>query len=125
MKSLKFKLANIILYCKKWEETVEFYRDVLGLEVRFSKGWFVEFYLNESSCLSVADEKHASVKSSDGGGITISLNVEDIEVCRASMVKAGVNPSLIKEHPWGAFVFMFHDPEGNRLEMWQEHRQVE
>ena len=70
---MKIKAANTILYCKKWRETVEFYRDGLKLLSLSSTDWFVEFKLNESARLSVANETRASVKSGDGRGVTISL----------------------------------------------------
>ncbi|HAE23084.1 MAG TPA: glyoxalase, partial [Spirochaetaceae bacterium] len=37
--------ANIILYCEKWPETVDFYQTGLQLPVTVSKDWFVEFRL--------------------------------------------------------------------------------
>jgi hypothetical protein len=46
---LAFKSANTILYCKKWQETVVFYRDNLGLPINFASDWFVEFHLGEQS----------------------------------------------------------------------------
>jgi hypothetical protein len=53
---MKIKSTNTILYCNKWEETVEFYRTGLKLPVISSNEWFVEFKLNEMSRVSVADE---------------------------------------------------------------------
>ena len=76
---MKIKAANTILYCKKWDETVAFYRDGLKLLVISSTDWFVEFKLNESARLSVANEIRESIKSGEGKGITISLQVADVE----------------------------------------------
>ncbi len=114
---MKIKAANTILYCKKWEETVEFYRDGLKLLVISSTDWFVEFKLNESARMSVANEARTTVKSGEGRGITISLQVADVEELRAQFVEAGFNPTLIKEI-WGSKAMYIHDPEGNRLEFW-------
>ena len=41
--------ANIILYCKKWTRTVDFYKNGLALPVLFENDWFVEFTLNAAS----------------------------------------------------------------------------
>ena len=114
---MKIKAANTILYCKKWDETVAFYRDGLKLLVISSTDWFVEFKLNESARLSVANEIRASIKSGEGKGITISLQVADVEELRAQFVEAGFNPTPIKEI-WGSKAIYIHDPEGNRLEFW-------
>lgn len=114
---MKIKAANTILYCKKWEETVAFYRDGLGLLVISSTDWFVEFKLNESARLSVADETRASIKSGDGKGITISLQVADVEELRSQLIGLGLDPTPIKE-VWGSKAMYLRDPEGNRLEFW-------
>jgi catechol 2,3-dioxygenase-like lactoylglutathione lyase family enzyme len=114
---MKIKAVNTILYCKKWNETVDFYRDGLKLLELSSTDWFVEFKLNESARLSVANEARASVKSGDGKGLTLSLQVADIEEVRSELVGSGFNPTSIKE-VWGTKTIYLHDPEGNRLEFW-------
>ena len=111
--------ANTILYCKAWEKTVEFYRDLLKLPVTLSTDWFVEFRLNALSRLSIADEKRSSIQSCDGKGITISLEVNKVEVMRECMERAGIKPTELKRHPWNALVFYLFDPEGHRIEIWQ------
>lgn len=114
---MKIKSANTILYCKKWRETIAFYKDGLKLLAISSNEWFVEFKLNEMSRLSVADETRTSIKSGDGKGITISLQVSDIEQTRAELLDAGITPTSIKE-VWGSQAIYVRDPEGNRLEFW-------
>jgi len=111
------RTANTILYCTRWKETVEFYRTVLKLPVCFSNEWFVEFMLNDSSRLSVADDSRASVKSGGGRGITVSLHVDDLEAVHGHLREAGRNPSPIT---WGSPAFTVLDPEGHRLEFWEK-----
>jgi len=119
---MEIKTVNTILYCKKWEETVCFYRECLSLPISFSTDWFVEFCLSTTSRLSVVDEKRASIKSCNGKGITLSLEVENIDNTWGIFEKAGINPTTIKRHQWDAFVFYLFDPEGHRLEIWQSTR---
>ncbi len=121
---MKIKAANTILYCKKWQETIAFYKDGLKLLAISSNEWFVEFKLNEMSRLSVADETRTSIRSGDGKGITISLQVSDIEQTRAELMDAGITPTPIKE-VWGSKAIYVHDPEGNRLEFWAGRAKVE
>jgi predicted enzyme related to lactoylglutathione lyase len=116
--------ANTILYCKHWGEVVRFYRDQLMLPVNFSTDWFVEFRLNELSRLSIADEKRASIKTSRGKGITISLEVSDLEAVRTQLIKTGLSPSPIARHPWNAIVSYVFDPDGNRIEIWQKIKEM-
>ncbi len=122
---MKIETVNIILYCKKWCETIEFYKNKLKFEVTDSYDWFTEFKLNEFACLSVANEERASVKSSRGKGLTITMKVDAIEEIHSFLRQAGLNPGPIKEHPWGAKVIHIYDPEGNRLEFWSNSRPSE
>ena len=114
-----FKSANTILYCRKWKQTVAFYRDRLRLPVNFSNEWFVEFCLTDASRISIADEIRASVNSSHGAGFTLALEVREIESVWADMESAGIGPTEIRNHHFGARVFYFYDPEGHRIEIWQ------
>ncbi len=98
---------------------MRFYRDILCLPVNFSNDWFYEFILSPSSRLSIADEKRASIKSCKGKGVTITLEVNDILSIHKHAVQKGLNPTPIKNHPWGASVFYFYDPEEHRIEIWQ------
>ncbi len=116
----QFQTANMILYCEKWHQTVRFYRDGLGLPVSFENDWFVEFFLNAASCLSIAAADRASIESNKGAGITLALKVADIDSVHADLNGAGLVPSPIKHHPWNARVFYLVDPEGHRIEIWQE-----
>ncbi len=111
--------TNIILYCTKWEETVRFYRDGLGLPELFSTDWFVEFRLTETSRLSIADERRASIKGSGGSGVTLSLQVKDIDAAREAAERMWMKPTSIEKHPWDARIFHLYDPEGHRIEVWQ------
>lgn len=119
---MDFMSMNTILYCQRWEETVVFYREVLQLKVLFSNEWFVEFAISDTARLSVADERRASIKSSHGKGITLALEVEDIEKTFHYLEEMGTKPSPVQDHPWGAKVFYLYDPEGNRLEFWESVR---
>jgi len=113
--------ANTIIYCRRWEKTVRFYRDVFGLRIQLANDWSVEFCLNDRARLSIANEKRAAKKSSGGQGITLALETEDIEAFHAFLKNAGLALPEIKDHPWEARVFYMRDPEGNRVKIWQPH----
>ncbi len=117
IKTVDIRTTNTILYCKKWKETVDFYKTGLKLQVTYSIEWFVEFKLNDTSRLSVANEARASIDSSEGKGITISMEVDDIRTTHSFLVDAGLNPTAIRD-VWGSKVIYIYDPEGNRLEFW-------
>lgn len=118
---MEIRIVNTIIYCEKFAETVNFYRSRLNLAVTTSLDWFVEFKLNEYSRLSIANEKNASIKSSEGRGLTITLQVHDIDETFHFLKEAGVNPGEIKKHAWGAKIIHVFDPEGNRIEFWSQN----
>ncbi|MDR3630718.1 MAG: VOC family protein [Desulfocapsaceae bacterium] len=115
---MEIRSANTILYCTRWQDTIAFYRDGLGLEITTALDWFVEFRLNGHARLSIADTAHTSLKSSAGQGLTLAMEVEDIDATRLVLEKQGLHPQAIRDHAWGARVFYIYDPEGNRLEFW-------
>lgn len=119
MSTSNIKRANTILYCRNWENTVRFYRDTLKLSVNYKKDWFIEFHLTESSYLSIADASLASIKSADGDGVTLSWQVEDIELTYGRLKEIGVKTSPVKPI-WGVRSFYFFDPEGHRIEIWAQ-----
>jgi catechol 2,3-dioxygenase-like lactoylglutathione lyase family enzyme len=112
------KNTNTILYCKKWQETVDFYRYRLKLPINFASDWFVEFKLTETAHLSVADERRATIKSCGGAGITLTLQVESINEVWEYLHNNGLPLEPVQKHSWGAHVFYFLDPEGHRIEVW-------
>jgi catechol 2,3-dioxygenase-like lactoylglutathione lyase family enzyme len=117
MSTSYLKRANTILYCRNWKNTVRFYRDTLKFSVNYKRDWFIEFHLTESSYLSIADASSASIKSADGDGVTLSWQVENIELTRGWFQGRGVKTSPVKP-VWGARSFYFFDPEGHRIEVW-------
>ena len=115
---MNIKTVNTILYCRRFEETVAFYRTKLRLPETITREWFVEFKLNTASRLSIADAARTSMDSNGGKGITITIEVDDIETVHLFLNKVGLDPPPIKAHPWHARVIHIFDPEGNRLEFW-------
>jgi predicted enzyme related to lactoylglutathione lyase len=113
----KIKRSNTILYCRDWENTVRFYRDVFKFVINHKSEWFVEFQLADNTYLSIANAVNTSIKSSDGGGITISWQIEDVESAYLRFNELGIKTSKLKR-VWGAQAFYIFDPEGHRLELW-------
>ena len=119
MAFIKPNRANTILYCRRWEETVRFYRDVLEMPILFEKGWFVEFMVAKDSYISIADATRTTIAGSGGHGITLSWQVDQLDVLHRRLSDKGVVVSPIKTK-WGATVFYFFDPEGHRIEIWSQ-----
>ncbi len=115
--TLHIKNTNTILYCEKWQQTMEFYRDKLKRTITYESDWFVEFKLTETAHVSIANESRSTIKSGKGAGITLTIEVEDINKAWHYMHANGISPDKIKDK-WGSSVFYFSDPEGHRIEVW-------
>jgi predicted enzyme related to lactoylglutathione lyase len=115
---MEIRTVNTIVYCAKWKETVNFYKNQLQLRATTALDWFVEFELTATARLSIADVSRTSQEACGGEGITIAMEVEDIAAAHLFLINAGLHPPAIRNHAWGARVFYIHDPEGNRLEFW-------
>jgi predicted enzyme related to lactoylglutathione lyase len=111
------KRINTILYCRKWETTVKFYRDVLKLSVNHEAEWLVEFRLIDNTFLSIANSASTSIQSSNGSGITLSFQVKNVDVAQRRLREIGIETGTIKPI-WGARAFYIFDPEGHRIELW-------
>ncbi|WP_083912094.1 VOC family protein [Desulfotignum phosphitoxidans] len=68
----------------------------------------------------VANEQKSTIKSLKEKGITIALQVQDIDAVWKKVVERKLKPTKIKHHPWNARVFYLFDPEGHRIEIWQD-----
>ncbi|MEJ2657153.1 MAG: VOC family protein [Desulfobacterales bacterium] len=111
------KRTNTILYCQNWDDTVKFYRDVLKLNVNHETEWLVEFQLIDKTFISIANAAFTSVQSAKGSGITLSFQVENVDVTHHRLRELGIETGPIKTI-WGARVFYIFDPEGHRIELW-------
>ena len=108
---------NTILYCRHWLANVQFYRDVLGLQVSHETDWFVEFKITENSFVSIADVDRATIDDCHGSGVTLSWQVDDLGLVRDRLLEKGVAIGPVRKK-WGAHVCYFKDPEGYRIELW-------
>jgi len=117
MTVLQIRRTNTILYCRRWQETVRFYREGLGLPISHATDWLVEFKLTDDSFISLADESRATIPGARGAGLTLSWQVDDVDRSHGHMAALGAAPDAIRTK-WNARVFYFRDPEGHRIELW-------
>lgn len=111
--------TNTILYCDRWQDSVAFYRDVLGLPVTHATDWFVEVHLHDTAHLSLADASRSTIDAGHGAGITLSVRVTDLDAARSAVAEAGVPVSEPRPR-WGSRYVEFRDPEGVRVELWSD-----
>ncbi|HSJ47054.1 MAG TPA: VOC family protein [Euzebyales bacterium] len=111
--------TNTILYCRRWRETIAFYRDELGLAVLADHGWFVELAVTSGTSLSVADATRTTIDGVDGQGITLSWQVTDLGTTRNRLLQSGLAASEVRS-VGDAVACYLTDPEGHRIEIWSD-----
>lgn len=116
---INFERTNTILYCRRWLETVHFYREQLRLPVSFANDWFVEFRLSTSAYLSIADATRTSIKDVQGQGVTLTWKVADLDRAKQLLDDQGIATTAVRQK-WNARVFYISDPEGHRIELWAD-----
>ena len=113
--------SNTILYCRDWKAMVTFYRELMGFQPTFTKDdWFMELRITEGCHMSIADEARCSIKATYGQGITLSFRVANLTAVQGRLAAQGARPTAITSHSWRAPYFYVHDPEGNRIELWND-----
>ncbi|MGF2614251.1 VOC family protein [Rossellomorea vietnamensis] len=122
---MELKLGYIILYVESLENTIRFYRDLLGLKVKMEAGTYIEletggttlsFNTRESgreiTGLPIPDEKRREQT------FEIGLVTEDVrgtvEKLRSEGVAVLLEPT---EKPWGQVVAYVEDPDGHYIEI--------
>ncbi|GJM38558.1 MAG: hypothetical protein DHS20C19_19250 [Acidimicrobiales bacterium] len=109
--------TNTILYCAWWADTVAFYATTLGLTVTHRTDWFVEVALGNAAHLSLADADRTSIPAGHGAGITLSWQVPDLATAHRALRGLEIDVTEIARR-WDTDYIEFHDPEGNRIELW-------
>lgn len=112
-----YKLYAIRIFSFQWQESFEFYRDVLGLPVHFSdpeRGW-AQFdlsgcYIGLERCDPADPESAALV----GRFVGASIQVDDVHASYRNLLQRGVQfTGEPIEQSWGGVLAHFKDVDGN------------
>jgi catechol-2,3-dioxygenase len=114
---MRAQIKNVVLPARRYDETLAFYRDVIGLDV-FSEGRRFCFLRAGGVHMAIHAVDDESAVSPTGRGIYLDLLVDDLAAARNGFSEAGV----LIQREWtdhnGDFVLVA-DPEGNLLEVFQ------
>lgn len=94
-------------------ELAKFYHDIFGLALPLDMGWIS--FLESDGRQKI--EMHAASQGGNGTDLpVISIGVDDLESCEASIRAAGAEIVYgpVKEE-WGLSRFFFRDPAGNLI----------
>jgi lactoylglutathione lyase len=115
------KLSAVMLVVGDMARSVGFYRDLIGLELRFESPYWSE--LDAGNIKLALHPEGTEVRVSPGWGCTIGFDVEDIEAVVASLRAAGV--SVITEPhtaEFGGMLAAIADPDGYPIQLHQPRR---
>lgn len=114
---MKFTKAGIILNTQKYKECLNFYGNILGLEILHEidrpNEQLTSFALGEVYLMvEPGGNSHDGVKPTETCPTKFRFNVADIQAECDKLRNKGVHLKLV-EHEWGSTA-EFSDPDGNR-----------
>ena len=109
------KFSSAYYVVNNMDQAVNFYQDILGLEVKFRDGdrW-TQFDVNGVG-VALADPSEGSVPP--GGGATVVLEVEDLGEMREKLAQNGVTVNATVDMGGHGKYFTAVDPAGNIVQI--------
>lgn len=114
---MTYNLYAVRVFSCRWEDSVVFYRDVVGLPITFLSqdfGW-AQFDVGSASlAVERCDPSDPEAEALVGRFVGISIEVEDIQATYQLLCDRGVSfLGQPKKQPWGGVLAHFRDPDGN------------
>jgi lactoylglutathione lyase len=115
------KLDYVVVYVSDMQRSVAFYRDVLGLPMKFTSPGWTEFVAGSTTLAlhgaGIAPSASASAAEQQSlppsGQAQLGFIVDDLQAAYEALVAKDVHFSLPpKKQNSGAFLAVFHDPDG-------------
>jgi catechol 2,3-dioxygenase-like lactoylglutathione lyase family enzyme len=109
------KFSSAYYVVKNMDEAVAFYKDVLGLNVKFRDGnrW-TQFDVN-GVAVALADPSEGSVPP--GGGATVVLEVDNLMETREMLIQKGIPVNDVVDMGGHGKYFTAKDPAGNVVQI--------
>jgi predicted enzyme related to lactoylglutathione lyase len=117
---MKFNDLSITIHTDKIKECVDFYVRHFDVKIAFDCGWYVTIQFqsdeNPNIFISFIKPEYGSINTEFSGGLTLNLNVSDVDAEYAKIQPAGLTfMEDITDHEWGDRAFSVKDPLGNIL----------
>lgn len=111
------QVQSVQIFVSDMERAVGFYRDVLGLPVRFTNPFLTEFELDG---FTFGLQYMAKEYMSTGVGVTIDFRVDEIEQKVEQLQRHGTEfVAIVLDQPYGKLA-KFRDPDGNLLGLFEQ-----
>ncbi|MDZ4820876.1 MAG: VOC family protein [Planctomycetota bacterium] len=120
-REIRPSLYSVELRTIHWEETVDWYRNVLGLRV------LVRVVDDRYALIEAGETRLAIVAKEDSGEPSmrwsLGFEVENLEKVSYRLEAAGTEFAPPRGHPEGFQEIMTHDPDGNSVRLFSWPRQ--
>ena len=112
-----------IVFVSDMQRAVSFYRDVVGLPLRFESPGWTEF-ATDGATLALHADKHADPDHDDlpPGRCRPGLSVPDLDAFHRQMVEGNVQCLQQPTAVFGARVALYVDPDGLSISVGEEKR---
>jgi catechol 2,3-dioxygenase-like lactoylglutathione lyase family enzyme len=113
------RIGYVIVGVKALEPAVAFYRDLMGFQLLFVEPQyhFASFKVGDLDFSLASGEDGEAVAETHGTGdrnTGIGFLVADLDAAHAELAAKGVHFTLApSKQPWGGYMAMFADPDGN------------
>jgi predicted enzyme related to lactoylglutathione lyase len=111
------KLAYVNVYVSNLARSVEFYQKTLGLKLYFSDAKFGYASVDAGPVrigLAQVDPKDEQTTALIGRQTGVGFGTSDLKAAHAELEAKGVPfPMKPEKQPWGGFMALFADPDGN------------
>ncbi|HXW62859.1 MAG TPA: VOC family protein [Candidatus Acidoferrales bacterium] len=109
------KLGYVIEFVTDMDRAVKFYRDVLGLPLKFQSPGWSEFDTGETSL-----GLHPASETNPAGSVELGFSVPDLEKFYQEMTAKGMRFSITpQKQDFGGMLAQFLDTEGGRCSVAQ------
>jgi uncharacterized glyoxalase superfamily protein PhnB len=115
---MKFNDLSITIHTDKIKACVDFYVRHFDVKITFDCEWYVTIQFqsdkNPYIFLSFMKPEYGAAKTVSSGGLTLNLNVKDVDAVYAKIQPTGISfIEEISDHQWGDRAFSVQDPLGN------------
>ncbi len=113
------RVEPIILFVSKFEDCLQFYRDVLGLKPKGTEGVHGDFVEFDAGGVTFALHGGYAGKTHSTGPLSIHFEAPDIEATVARLSQAGAEVGTPEKQEYGVYECSFRDPDGNEFDLIQ------
>jgi len=101
----------VAIFASDLERSKKFYGETLGWKLGTNESYVAGFSFGTGYLVVQADSRPAASRKF-GGGMSVEVGVDDVNVEHARLKSLGVEVSELRDQPWGERNFHFADPDG-------------